>query len=70
MCAAQGPSAEDGADDAGGGGCAYARTCHVCADYDLRYPGKSRCRCPRFHGAIAGAVTGNKAGNLGWVMVH
>ncbi|KXZ54972.1 hypothetical protein GPECTOR_3g139 [Gonium pectorale] len=51
-------------------GCEYARTCALCADYDLRYSGKPRCRCLRFHGAIAGQVTGNKAGNLGWVMVH
>ncbi|PNH07735.1 hypothetical protein TSOC_005762 [Tetrabaena socialis] len=50
--------------------CEYARTRELCADHDLRFGGRPRCRCPRLHGAIAGQVSGNKAGNLGWVMVH
>lgn len=50
--------------------CEYSRTCPMCEQHDYRYPGKPRCRCPRLHGAIAGQVTGNKAGHLGWVVVH
>ncbi|GLI60409.1 hypothetical protein VaNZ11_002560 [Volvox africanus] len=51
-------------------GCAYSRTCDICRDHDLRYRGRPHCTCPRFHGAIAGQVTGNRSGNLGWVNVH
>ncbi|EFJ47424.1 hypothetical protein VOLCADRAFT_92122 [Volvox carteri f. nagariensis] len=41
-----------------------------CHDYDLRFRGRPRCKCPRLHSAIVGQVTGNRAGNLGWVNVH
>ncbi|GIL85434.1 hypothetical protein Vretifemale_13933 [Volvox reticuliferus] len=51
-------------------GCPYSRTCDICRDHDLRYRGRPNCSCPRFHGAIAGQVTGNRSGNLGWVNVH
>ncbi|GIL60475.1 hypothetical protein Vafri_15027 [Volvox africanus] len=51
-------------------GCPYSRTCDICRDHDLRYRGRPHCDCPRFHGAIAGQVTGNRSGNLGWVNVH
>ncbi|KAG2424659.1 hypothetical protein HXX76_014383 [Chlamydomonas incerta] len=63
-------AAEAAGAGATGAACEYSRTCSICEQHDYRYPGKPRCRCPRFHGAIAGQVTGNKAGHLGWVVVH
>ncbi|EFJ40803.1 hypothetical protein VOLCADRAFT_99384 [Volvox carteri f. nagariensis] len=50
--------------------CPYSQSCPECRDHDLRFRGRPRCNCPRLHGAIAGQVTGNRAGNLGWVNLH